>query len=107
MNDCYCPLYEQVIGNGKTLAKGQEPRLYEALKFCWSFLKIYYVNLKGPNKSSLNLKPYPFIQNFFIITKVILKNTLLRGGKLAHEGFFLGTFLGLISGNLILQGLKF
>ena len=34
----------------KILATGQESTLYEAPKYCWSFLYFYYVNLKGPNK---------------------------------------------------------
>ena len=34
----------------KILATGQESTLYEAPKYCWSFLYFYCVNLKGPNK---------------------------------------------------------
>ena len=34
----------------KILATGKEPTLYEAPKYCWSFLFFYCVNLKGPNK---------------------------------------------------------
>ena len=37
-----------VTENFKTLVKGHEPVLCEAPKFCWSFLKIYYVKLRGP-----------------------------------------------------------
>ena len=35
-------------GNGKAMTKGREPMLYEAPWFCWSFLKFYNVNLRGP-----------------------------------------------------------
>ena len=36
--------------NGKTLAKGHESKLYVAPRLCWSFLYLYYVKLKRPNK---------------------------------------------------------
>ena len=40
--------YYFIIENFKTLAKGHEPGRYVAPMFCWSFLNIYLVNLKGP-----------------------------------------------------------
>ena len=45
---CYFLLMQLFIENFKTLAKGQEPKLYVAPMFCWSFLHIYHVKLKGP-----------------------------------------------------------
>ena len=48
----YCifkSLYQILFtGTATTLVMGHEPVLYETLKFCGSFLQIYYVKVRGP-----------------------------------------------------------
>ena len=52
---CNITMLEMAI----TLVKGHEPTRYETPEcYCWSFLKFYYVIMKGPNKQ-LSSKKIP------------------------------------------------